>query len=87
MSREEIAERLQALAQLKIHPRDQQENIWVVARCERLYEESIGHVRQQISELLRAFENVMESQDLLLIRDERRRLVEYLDEIDHKGDF
>jgi molecular chaperone HscC len=87
MSRAEIEQRLSALSHLKIHPRDQQENRWVVARCERIYEESIGRLRQEISELLSAFERVMESQDIQLIRDERRRLMEYLDRIDRKGDF
>lgn len=87
MSPVEISERLEALSKLKVHPRDQQENRWVVARCERLYEENIGWNRQTMAELLRGFEDVLATQDLLLIRDERRRLVEYLDQIDHKGEF
>ena len=36
LSRDEIRSRLAALEALKIHPRDQQENIAVLARPERL---------------------------------------------------
>ncbi|MGO4781765.1 molecular chaperone HscC, partial [Lysobacter sp. 2RAB21] len=39
MTQEQIRERLAALSAIKVHPREQQENIVLVARAERLYEE------------------------------------------------
>uniref|UniRef100_A0A1I7XX37 Molecular chaperone HtpG n=1 Tax=Steinernema glaseri TaxID=37863 RepID=A0A1I7XX37_9BILA len=48
LSPEEVRERLAALAELKTHPRDQQPNTLLLARLERLYQESLGEVRELI---------------------------------------
>ena len=72
LSPEEIQRRLAALAALKIHPRDQQENIAVLARAERLYEEYI-HERSQLQEWIIQFRAVLETQDNALIERARRQ--------------
>jgi molecular chaperone HscC len=60
MSDEQIAESLQKLAALKIHPRDRKENVALLARCSRLYERLLGTsepaltgLQQNLSGLLR----------------------------------
>lgn len=87
MTNEEIATRIENLSKLKIHPRDNHENKLIMARGERLYEENVGDVRQEISELLIKFEDILEKQDLKEIKDARTQLKEIFDSIDDKGEF
>lgn len=63
MSKEEIEERLKALENIKIHPRDRQENKLLIARGERLYEELLGIDRMRVEAVLREFQNVLNEQD------------------------
>ncbi len=63
MTDEEIDRRLAALAELKIPPREQEENHFLLARGDRLYEESTGDMRSMIDRLLRNFEAELDSQD------------------------
>jgi molecular chaperone HscC len=81
MSSEDIRTRLAALAELKIHPRDQQENIAVLARAERLYEEFL-HERNQLQQWILHFRATLDSQDVALIADHRGQLVEALDALE-----
>jgi molecular chaperone HscC len=83
LSRDEITKRLAALSQLKVHPRDEAENMAVVARAKRLYEERLGPTRQQIGEWLAQFMGLLEKQDRSAIEGARKRLSECLDGIDH----
>ena len=87
MTKEEIAERIENLAHLKIHPRHNHENKLLIARGERLYEENIGVTRQQIGQLLREFEEVLDTQDPKRIAETRKRIMEIFDSIDLKGEF
>jgi molecular chaperone HscC len=59
MAKEEIEKRLEALKDIKIHPRDNMENKLLLAKGERLYEESLGEKREYISNLLLEFENIL----------------------------
>jgi molecular chaperone HscC len=87
MTKEEIAERIESLAHLKIHPRENNKNKLVIARGERLFEENLGDVRYQIGRLLEEFEDVLEKQDLSEIESTRKRITEIFDTIDTKGEF
>jgi molecular chaperone HscC len=71
---EEIAQRLLALAELKVHPREQQINTVLVARLERLYQESLGELREQIAHWANLFQQALASQDERLIRQARHDL-------------
>ncbi|WP_416422811.1 molecular chaperone HscC [Pseudomonas sp. App30] len=82
LSPEEIQQRLQALSQLKVHPRDQQVNTVLVARLERLYQESLGDMRQQINHWASQFQQVLDTQDERQIREVRHDLTERLSEVD-----
>jgi len=67
MSPDEIARRLAALSELKIHPRDTLENRTLLARAERLYEQLLGDMRDQVGQFILRFEQVLATQDERLI--------------------
>ncbi|MDP4178776.1 MAG: Hsp70 family protein, partial [Bacillota bacterium] len=86
MTKEEVARRLETLSSLKIHPRENHENKLIISRGERLYEENVGEIRQEISQLILKFEEVLEKQDLKEIEEARNKIKEIFDSIDG-GDF
>lgn len=85
MTEEEIATRMQELSYLKTHPRDQEENKLLLLRCERLYEETTGELRQIIEQELRKFERVLDTQDRIkvqLAKDELKRVLQQVEEFE-----
>ena len=87
MSKEEIAERLESLVHLKIHPRENHENKLLLARGERLFQENLGSTRQLIGQVLKEFEDVLERQDLREIEEMRKKLKDIFDSIEGREDF
>ncbi|MCE0464186.1 molecular chaperone HscC [Pseudomonas uvaldensis] len=79
---QEIAQRLKALEALKIHPRDEQPNTVLVARLERLYQESRGELRQRVDDLATRFAQMLETQELHDIRAMRIQISEQLDALE-----
>ncbi|SEG20767.1 molecular chaperone HscC [Eubacterium ruminantium] len=79
---EEAEERMALLADLKIPPREQEENILMLSRGERLYEEATGTVRERIDRELRKFEAAMDRQDKREIEAARNELGEFLNKLD-----
>jgi molecular chaperone HscC len=77
----EIRTRLEALQNIKVHPRHKQENIAVLARAERLYEEYVP-ARSQLQQWIAYFRSILESQDESLIRDHRRQFDEAMDALE-----
>jgi molecular chaperone HscC len=67
---QEIRARLARLAELKIHPRDKQENIAVLARAERLYEERLDD-RPLLQQWIASFRAILDSQDVARIGKHR----------------
>jgi molecular chaperone HscC len=63
MTDEEIRQSLESLQSLKIHPREKDEYKYLLEKGERLYQESLGPVRQEISSLLVDFEAALEKQE------------------------
>lgn len=82
MSEEEIEARLEELNELKILPRDREENKLLLSRGERLYEESFGDIRQQIDLSIRQFESILDKQDKLQIEKAAGELKNLFDEIE-----
>ena len=78
MTDEEIENRLQDLAYLKIHPRDQEENKLLLLKGERLYEESVGDKRQYVEYELHLFERALNTHDNAKITTARERLEAFL---------
>ncbi|NKJ19637.1 molecular chaperone HscC [Dyella sp. SG609] len=81
LSPEEIRARLLALESIKVHPRDKQENIAMLARAERLYEEYV-QARDQLQHWIARFRSILESQDEQMIREHRRHFGEALDTLE-----
>jgi molecular chaperone HscC len=70
----EIAARLAALDELKVHPRDQAANQALLARAKRLYEEYLGSPRFEIGAAIARFAGALEAQDPDAIRLAARSL-------------
>ena len=87
MTKKEIEERLRLLSDLKIHPRDRSENRLLLARGERMYEESIGEMRTYISNILSQFEMVMSKQNDCDVKKAAEELKKILDDIERRYDF
>ena len=82
MSKEEIDEAIAKLKDIKIHPRDKTENRLLLARGERLYEETLGEKREYVARLLNEFESVLATQDLRIIKEYTENLTGKLDELE-----
>jgi len=82
LTKAEIAQRRAALGKLKIHPREDSENLAVVARAHRLFEESLGTMRMQVGKELELLLAEIERQDPQRIAAARDRLRHFLDAID-----
>ncbi len=78
----ELAKRRDVLAKLKFHPREEAENVAVVARAERCFEGFIGEERLMVGHWITEFAGAMESQDPRRIVDARAALVANLDALE-----
>ncbi|QBE64419.1 molecular chaperone HscC [Pseudoduganella lutea] len=78
MSEQEVAQRLEELAALKIHPRDQIENRTLAARADRMYEQLLGDARQYLANQISLFHAALETQDPVRVREARAILAKVL---------
>jgi molecular chaperone HscC len=81
LSEAEIRARLAALSELKVHPRAKQENIALLARAERLFEEHLA-ARQILQQWIGQFRQTLESQDERLIQEHRQNFSSALDSLE-----
>jgi molecular chaperone HscC len=84
MTEEEIENRLKTLKDIKIHPRDRTESRLLIARGERMYEESLGEMRDYISMILEKFEKIMDLQNDRALKKASEELKLELDEIERR---
>ncbi len=82
LSPEEVKTRLHALQALKVHPREQMENRTLLARGDRLFEESLGEKRKLVAAAVARFEAVLARQDPREIERAREELARHLDELE-----
>ncbi|MBL0845741.1 Hsp70 family protein [Pseudomonas mediterranea] len=82
LGEEEIAQRLKALESLKVHPRDEQPNTLLIARLERLYQESRGELRHRVDDLATRFAQMLDTQELHDIRALRMQISEQLEALE-----
>jgi molecular chaperone HscC len=82
MDSSEMKRRRDALAALKIHPREMHENTAALARGTRCYEQFLGDRRQFVSQLIGQFEAVLDRQDPKEIAAARVEFMKALDSID-----
>ena len=82
MTRSEMRRKLKELDELKIHPKDKEENQLVLAKAERLYTQLVGNMRDILAEKTRYFEYLLAKQDEFLIMKWRKYFVEFLESVD-----
>jgi molecular chaperone HscC len=82
ISSDELARRREALAGLKVHPRDEAANRALIARAERCYEQSLGERREFIARCLDQFAAVIEGQDPRNIQRAREQFSKALDSLE-----
>jgi molecular chaperone HscC len=87
MSPEQLATRLEALKDIKIHPRERTENSLLLARAERMYEESIGMKREHILYHLTQFEGVLSQQKPRDIEKAAKQFKQFLDSLEQQRDY
>jgi len=81
-SKKDISESRKRLEKLKVHPREEAENVALLARAERAYEGFTGPVRDYIGQGLTEFQGALDKQDPRIIADAREGLTRLLDQID-----
>lgn len=82
MTEEEIKDAQEKMNELKILPWEEEENRALMERGMRLYEETIGDVREKVSLLVSQFESVLGSQKPVQIREMAEKLKEFFDSIE-----
>lgn len=85
MTDEEIRERFETLSYLKIHPRDREENKYLLLRGERIYEESIGEKRHYVEAALHKYEKALASYDAGAIAEAKEEFKRVLEELEEGG--
>lgn len=83
LSQEDIRARLASLADLKVHPRGKQENLALIARAERIYEEHL-QARDAVQQWIVQFRQSLESQDEHTIREHRHNFAQALDQLERQ---
>lgn len=82
LSPQEIEESLARLAALKIHPRDQSENRLLLARADRMFEETLGELRVNIGQRTLVFMEALNQQDTEVAKEAAQSFSEFLDEVE-----
>lgn len=80
LTEHEVEKRISELARLKIHPRDEDANKLVLARAERLFEETTGAMRETIMHNHEVFMGMLEKQERLAIQKMRAKFIDFLDQ-------
>ncbi|WP_353094018.1 molecular chaperone HscC [Tissierella praeacuta] len=84
MTDEMIEKRMEEISYLKIPPREQEKNKLLLFRSERMYEESIGDIRNQLDYAISKFESALKTQDPVKIETAREVFKEELDYIEEE---
>lgn len=87
LSKKELAASKQKLASLKFHPRENENHRLLIARAEKIYENTVGKKRLYIGHLLSQFEHILAAQDLKEIESTAIKFENVLDEFEQQGMF
>lgn len=82
LSKKEIEASFKKLSKLKIHPRDTLENVTILNKASRIYEQTIGEERDYVGSLIQSFEEAIASQNLDLIDAQRKEFEQILSQLD-----
>jgi molecular chaperone HscC len=77
-----VAAALERLKLLKRHPRDEDENRYLLERAKRLYEDRLGEERTALQAWMAQFEAALDTQDARTVRNARQQFRQALDSID-----
>jgi len=83
MSDDDISASIEKLNSIKIHPREMSEHIALLARAERLYEESLGGQRENIAEKIKLFYAYLDTQDLQAVNEVKDKFAKFLDQCEY----
>ena len=83
MSDAEVKSCIKNMERLKISPAEKEENRLLIARAERIYEESFAEEREAVGTLLSVFQAALKAQNSRDIRTAYERLSELLDGLDN----
>ena len=83
--RSAFEKRRKELEKLKVHPRDEAENVALMTRAERMYESFSGHVRDHIGQMILHFTSVIDAQEPRAIADAREQFTAALDELEGRS--
>lgn len=86
MSEQEIQQRLQLLARLKLHPRERERNRILLARADRLFQTTTGSCREQIMAWVKWFEMQLATQEPMRIARAAKHFAKLLDNIEMLDD-
>jgi molecular chaperone HscC len=82
LSKREIKAAVAAMNKLKVHPRDVQQNQYLLKRAERLYRDVPPYQLEQLSQVIDNFESALASQDPEQVAQWRDILTSVLDSLD-----
>ncbi len=82
LTEQEIAESIRKLQDLKIHPRDDECNQVLIFRAERIYQESLGEVREVITNVISEFLTILDRQDKQDIKHAREQFQQFLQQFE-----
>ncbi|SFI40017.1 Hsp70 family protein [Planctomicrobium piriforme] len=86
LSQKQLAEAVERMQALKMHPREETANRYLLQRAERLYAELPIRERDALDQLLRAFEDVLDLNDKEGIESLREMLQGFLAQFDDQGE-
>jgi molecular chaperone HscC len=87
LTAKQIEERFNALKKLKLHPRDEQENLAMKARLAAAYENALGQKRDYVASLVKMFESALHRQDSRHAAEVRDEIGPILDQIEQDDVF
>ena len=85
LSSEEILKRRMALSKLKIHPREDEFYQFLMARAEHLFQNLLNEQRAILTDYIRNYEAVIESQNLSKIKKAHRLFEKQLEQLENWG--
>ena len=87
MDEEDMRQKIEELAKLKIHPKDISENKYVLEKLQALYEEAPLSIREQIQNFIRYFDYLLAQQNMRQIRKYRQYLEHVIDQLENYDPF
>lgn len=63
MNEEELNQRIEALQRIKLHPREQEKNEYLLEKAKGCFERTLGVEREELVRLIRSFEKALDQQE------------------------